>query len=105
MADHKQLYIQGLTHLSKGDLDEALASFQGAVEIRPDFLEGHLGVSQAYDRKGMLDEAVEAGRKAIEVNPRDPVAHTSLSRLLQRKGMIPEAEEEMAISRRLQSGT
>ena len=53
----------------------------------------------------MGEEAIEAGRKAIGVGPRDPIAHTSLSRLFQRKGMIPEAEEEMAISRRLQSGT
>lgn len=104
MADHKQLYIQGLTHLSKGNLDDALASFEQAIEMKPDFLEGHLGVSQAYERKRMLDEAVAAVKKAIAVNPNDPLPHTSLSRLYQQKGMIPEAEMEMALSRRLQGG-
>lgn len=104
MADHKQFYVQGLTHLAKGNLDEALASFQQAVEVKPDFLEGHLGIAQAYERKRMLDEAVAAVRKAISINPDDPLVHTSLSRLFQQKGMIPEAEEEMAISRRLQAG-
>ena len=104
MADHKQLYVQGLTHLAKGNLDEALASFQKAVEAKADFLEGHLAISQAYERKQMLDEAVAAVRKAIEINPNDPLVHTSLSRLFQQKGMIPEAEEEMALSRRLQAG-
>ena len=105
MADHKQLYIQGLTHLAKGRLDEAVASFQQAVEAKPDFLEGHLGVGQAWERKGMLDEAVVAVKKAIEGNPNDPLSHTSLSRLYQQKGMIPEAEAEMAISKQLQTGT
>lgn len=104
LADHKQFYIQGLTHLAKGNLDEALASFQQAVEIKADFLEGHLAVGQAYERKGMLDEAVAAVRKAIEIDPKDPLVHTSLSRLFQQKGMIPEAEEEMALSRQLQAG-
>lgn len=104
MVDHKQLYIQGLTHLSKGNFDDALASFQQAVEVKVDFLEGHLGIAHAYERKRMLNEAVAAAKKAIEVQPNDPLAHTSLSRLFQQKGMIPEAEEEMAISRRLQSG-
>ncbi len=104
MADHKQLYVQGLTHLAKGDLDDALASFQQAVSVKADFLEGHLGIAQAYERKRMLDEAVAAVRKAVSINPNDPLVHTSLSRLFQQKGMIPEAEEEMAISRRLQAG-
>ncbi len=104
MADHKQIYVQGLTHLAKGDLDDALASFQQAVSVKADFLEGHLGIAQAYERKRMLDEAVAAVRKAISINPNDPLVHTSLSRLFQQKGMIPEAEEEMAISRRLQAG-
>lgn len=104
MPDHKQLYMQGLTHLARGNLDDALAGFQQAIEAKPDFLEGHLGVAQAYERKRMLDEAVTAARRAIEVGPNDPLTHTTLSRLYQQKGMIPEAEEEMAVSRRLQAG-
>ena len=104
MPDHKQLYMQGLTGLARGNLDEALASFQQAIEVKPDFLEGHLGVAQAFERKRMLDEAVTAAKKAIQLSPDDPLPHTTLSRLYQQKGMIPEAEEEMAVSRRLQAG-
>lgn len=103
MADHKQLYVQGLTHLAKGNLDEALARFQEAVAVKADFLEGHLGVGQAYERKRMLDDAVAAVKKAIQISPNDPLPHTSLSRLFQQKGMIPEAEMEMALSRQLQA--
>lgn len=103
MADHKQLYVQGLTNLAKGSLDDALVSFQQAVAAKPDFLEGYLGIGQAWERKGMLDEAVTAVRRAIEIGPDDPLTHTSLSRLYQQKGMIPEAEAEMAISRQLQA--
>jgi Flp pilus assembly protein TadD len=104
VADHKQLYFQGLNHLAQGKLDEALARFQQSVDERPDFLEGHLGVSQACERKGMLDEAIVAVKRAIAINAGDPLVHTSLSRLYQQKGMIAEAEMEMALSRRLQTG-
>ena len=103
MEDPKQFYMKGLSHLSTGDLDDALSCFQKSVEIKPDFLEGHLGIVQTYERKQMLDQAISAARKAIEVDPNEPLAHTSLSRLFQQKGMVPEAEEEMAISLRLQS--
>lgn len=105
MADYKQLYVQGLTHLAKGNLDDALLSFQQAVGSKIDFFEGHLGIGQAYERKHLLDEAVAAVKKGIEISPRDPLAHTSLSRLYQQKGMIAEAEMEMALSRRLQTET
>ena len=98
----KQLYIQGLGHLTRGDLDAAAESFRECVAFDQGFGLGHLGLSQVLDRRGNVDEAISAARAAIDLMPDDPLPHTSLSRLYQQKDMIDEAEEEMALSMKLQ---
>ena len=98
----KQLYIEGLGHLTRGDLHAAVELFRECVFFDPGFGLGHLGLSQVLDRQGNVDEAISAARAAIDLMPDDPLPHTSLSRLYQQKKMIDEAEEEMALSLKLQ---
>jgi Tfp pilus assembly protein PilF len=100
--DAKQLYIQGLGHLTKGDLSAAAESFRECIGVDPGFGLGHLGLSQVLDRQGSVDEAINSAREAINLRPDDPLPHTSLSRLYQQKDMIDEAEAEMALSMKLQ---
>lgn len=99
----KQLYIEGLGHLTKDAFADAERSFRECVKAEDGFGLGHLGLSQVLDRQGRVDEAINHAKRAISLMPEDPLPHASLSRLYQQKDMIDEAEAEMAISMKLQN--
>jgi len=102
MADARSLYKKGFAHFVKGEIDEAIALYRGAVEADDTLAIAWNALSMALARKGELDSAIEAARRLIELEPDDPLSHTNLSRLLQQNGKIPEAEEASAAAMRLQ---
>ncbi len=90
-----QFYLRGrflFNKFNEQDLYRALASFQEALEIAPDFAEAYSGIADVYmwltelgpiaPREGM-PKAKEAALKAIELNPGLSEAHTSLAIVLQ----------------------
>jgi tetratricopeptide (TPR) repeat protein len=52
-----------------GKLDEAIALYQKAIEINPNFSWTYNNLGDAFVKQGKLDEAVVEYRRAIEVNP------------------------------------
>ena len=48
---------RGTTHLRSGRLDEAIESFQSALELYPDYAQSHLGLALAFRGKGADDRA------------------------------------------------
>ena len=94
-------YNQGMELFAQDKLDEAVESFQKALEADPNYADGLHALAMAYANQNKLDEAIEAGKKLIEVSPEDELAYTSLSIFYQRKGMIAEAEEIGAKARTL----
>ncbi len=102
MSTKEEHYEQGFNFFVKGMVDEAIAEYQKAITLDPQFTMAYLALSMAYEKKEALDEAIATIKKAIELDPEDPLLHTSLSRFYQKKGMIPEAEQEMVIASSLQ---
>ena len=100
--DKIALYKSGMTKFTQQDFTGALADFNQALELDPQFADVHQSMAHCYEKLGDLDQALSSAQKAVEYNPDDFLAHTSLSIFYQRKGMIPEAEEEKAIAAQLQ---
>lgn len=94
-------YHQGMDLFAEDKLEEAIESYQKALQEDPNYTDALHALAMTYAAKDMLDEAIEAGKKLIEVAPDDELAYTSLSIFYQRKGMIAEAEQIGAKARTL----
>ena len=53
----------------RGQVDEAIAHYRKALEIRPDFAEAHYNLGTPWPRRGQVDEAIAHYRKALEIKP------------------------------------
>ena len=54
----------------QGKLDEAVAQYQQALALKPDFAEAHNNLGIALRDQGKLDEAVAQYRRALALNSR-----------------------------------
>src|SRR5271165_7066186 len=68
----------GLALFQKGQLDDALAQYEKAVEIDPNNAAAHINLGNAFFQKQQLDEAVAQFQKAVEINPNDAEAQYDL---------------------------
>lgn len=93
------LYMEGLALFGKDQHEEAIAKYEEALRIDPEWTDALHGKAMALMQLERYDEAIEAGKRIVELDPNDAFAHTSLSMFYQRKGMIDEAEAEGAKAR------
>jgi tetratricopeptide (TPR) repeat protein len=101
MPSKDDLFDRAVDFVADGKLDEAIATYQEALAIDPEFGDAIQGLAMAYADKEMFDEAITWAKRLAELTPDDTLAHTSLSMFYQRKGMIAEAEAEGAKARML----
>ena len=95
----QSLYLEGLALFGKDQHEEAVAKYDAALALDPDWTEALHGKAMALMRLERYDDAIEVGKRIVELDPDDAFAHTSLSMFYQRKGMIEEAEAEGAKAR------
>ena len=55
--------------LKKGSVDEAIAHFQRALQIKPDYVEAHNNLGNALFKKGNVEEAITHYQKAQQIKP------------------------------------
>ena len=65
-------YLLGLAYVGAHQPDAALASFQEALRLQPNYAEAEADLGMAYQAKGMPAEAEEAFRKATEFRRGSP---------------------------------
>ena len=99
VGDRLEHYKRGLALFGEGRHDDAIAEYERALELSPEWTDAMHGLAIAHMNAGRLDEAIRVGKRIVELDPEDPFAHTSLSMFYQRKGMIDEAEAEGARAR------
>jgi tetratricopeptide (TPR) repeat protein len=81
----------GVALMEKGQLDEAIAHYQKALDVNPLFGKAYCNLGNALRKKGQLDKAVTHCRKAIELNPSFDVAHYNLGNAFREKGLLDDA--------------
>ena len=59
----------GLAYDGNGDLDRAIAEYDRAIELAPDWAEAHYKLGNAYGVKGDMDRALDVYSRAIELDP------------------------------------
>ena len=74
----------GHLYLARNMYPEAIASFQKAVALSPDYVRGHLGLGTAYARAGQKEMADRELRKVVALGPDSPEA-AEARQLLERK--------------------
>ena len=75
----------------QGKLDEAVACYRRALELKPDYAEAHNNLGVALKDQGKLDEAVACYRRALELKPDYAEAHNNLGNALKEQGKLDEA--------------
>jgi tetratricopeptide (TPR) repeat protein len=73
---------------------EAIAHYQKALEINPDFAEAHNNLGTALLNQGRLEEASEHYHQALDKDPAFAEAHNNLGILLTKQGRTAEAIEQ-----------
>ncbi len=101
MEPKMEHYMRGLKLYGEQKHAQAMAEYQKALDIDPNFIDAIAGLSMAQMHAGLLDDAIANGLRMVELDPEDPFAHTNLSMFYQRKDMIDEAEAEGAKARML----
>ena len=81
----------GYTLLQKGNVDEAIAHFQKAVQIKPGYVEAYYNAGNALLQKGNVDEAITYYQKALQIIPDYTKACYNLGNALLQKGNVDEA--------------
>jgi tetratricopeptide (TPR) repeat protein len=94
MADKWDLFDQGVDLIAEGKHAEAVAKYEEAIALDPDFADAWQGLALVLNDLGEHPRAIEAGKRLCELTPDDVLAHTTLSRIYQAAGMVPEAEAE-----------
>ena len=69
----------GVTLKELGRLDEALASYNQAIALKPDYAEPHNNLGVALTDLGRLDEALASYNQAIALKPDYAEAHRHLA--------------------------
>jgi len=82
---------QAQAHLELGRPELALAEFERAIELNPDFTEAYLGAGEQLERLGDYEQAEARYRAAAELQPDNPTAHFRHGRVLQVLGRVGEA--------------
>lgn len=64
----------GTFYMHKGDVDAAIARFEDAVRLRPNFAKAYMLLAEAYEKKGDKAAVVKCYREYLQVLPNAPDA-------------------------------
>ena len=81
----------GAKLLQQGKTESAIAEFQGAIALEPNYIAAQLNLGYAYERANRIEEAINAYRRAIDLEPSNFFAHNNLGVLYDKKGLYDEA--------------
>jgi predicted O-linked N-acetylglucosamine transferase (SPINDLY family) len=87
-----------------GQLDDAVASYQRAVALKPDLAEAHSNLGIALQALGQLENAAQSFRRAVELKPDFAEAHSNFGITLESLGQFDNAVKSYRRALELQPG-
>jgi tetratricopeptide (TPR) repeat protein len=81
----------GNTLSAQQKLEEAIAAYHKAIELKPDYAIAYYNLGTALSAQQKLEEAIAAYHKAIELNPDDATAYYNLGNALSAQQKLEEA--------------
>lgn len=81
----------GNLFIKKGEIDQAIKSYNAAITFDNNRVIIHNNLGLAYYRKGQMDKAEEAFKTALSINPEFPDAHNFLGVIYNGNGLFEEA--------------
>ncbi len=97
-------YNNGLQLMQAGRIQEAVASFHRAIQLKPDFVDAHCDLGAAYSKVNRTQEAVGEFEQAIQLNPNMARAHYDLGNAYDRLGRFQDAIASYKQAQRLAPG-
>lgn len=92
--DRERLLIAGLRHYKNQRFQEAIAEFENAIRIYPDFKEAFSILGNAYFRNRMYEQAANAYLRVKEMDPYDTTAYENMGVIHANRGEYMEAMKE-----------
>ncbi len=83
--------LLGAANNAQGKLEEAVAAFNNALLIKPDYAEAHHNMGVVFQTQGKPDEAVAACNKALLIKPDYAEAHNNIGNALRDQDKLEEA--------------
>ena len=109
--DLVRLYDEAERLKQSGQLDDAVAKLQEALQLEENYALAHSALAVILQRQAKHDEAVAHAERVCELEPNDPFSFTALSVTYQRAyagtnnmAFIQKAEDAMERSRLLTQG-
>lgn len=87
----KDLNLQGVALLRKGNTDQAIRKFKQATKIRVSNHDVYNNLGSAFRIVGKLDEAVDCFQKALALNPELKEAHYNIGQICFQQSNFPNA--------------
>jgi len=92
--DRERLLIAGLRHYKNQRFKEAIAEFENAIRIYPDFKEAFSILGNAYFRNRMYEQAANAYLRVKEMDPYDTTAYENMGVIHANRSEYMEAMKE-----------
>ncbi|MFQ6031455.1 MAG: tetratricopeptide repeat protein [Candidatus Zixiibacteriota bacterium] len=96
-------FKKGFEYQNQGNLDKALAEYQKALQLNPNYTRVYTNLGAVYLRKQNYDQAILQFKKAIELNYFDKKAHYNLGLAYLYKGEVEKAQEEVKFLKSIRS--
>jgi tetratricopeptide (TPR) repeat protein len=84
----------GIVYLRQGNVDQAIALLQAAVDVRPDNSPAHENLAKALLQKGKVSDALIHYRKLLELQPDNIEVHNIVGTVLIQQGRPRDAIDE-----------
>ena len=84
-------YNLGLAYYQDGKIEKAIAAYQTAIQLEPNFADAYGGLGVIYWRSGDIDAAIRHCQTAIKIAPENIEFHQNLTQIYWQKGMYDRA--------------